>query len=83
MAFNYRKTNRLPARLGKLRDLKQTVAVNAYKNGPSLRLCINWKWHESVFLVLAKGKHTLGTRFVAKITPSGTKLYNFCGWHAF
>ena len=31
-----------------------TVVVNGYKNGSSLKLRINWKWPESVFLVLTK-----------------------------
>ena len=37
-----------------------TVVVNGYKNGPSLRLRINWRWPESVFLVLTKRKADSG-----------------------
>ena len=33
----------------------QTVA-NSYKNRLSLRLCINWPWPESMFLVLTERK---------------------------
>ena len=32
------------------------VVVNDYKNRPSMRLRINWKWPESVFLLVTKRK---------------------------
>ena len=41
-----------------------TVVLNSYKNGPSLRLRTNWKWPESVFLVLTKRK----ARALLKVT---------------
>ena len=49
----------LPVPLRRLRNLT-TVVVNGYKNGPSLRLRINWKWPKSVFLVLTKRKADSG-----------------------
>ena len=39
-----------------------TVAVNGYKNGPSLRLRINGKWPESMFLVLTNRKVESGDK---------------------
>ena len=36
------------------------MAVNGYKTGPSLRLRINWKWPQSVLLVLTKRKADSG-----------------------
>ena len=36
------------------------VVVNGYQSGPSLRLRINWKWPESVFLLLTKRKEDSG-----------------------
>ena len=50
----------LPALSTHAQKFETTVVVNGYKNGPSLRLRINWKWPESVFLVLIKGKADSG-----------------------
>ena len=36
-----------------VQKFETTVVVNGYKNGLSLRLRINWKWSESVFLMLS------------------------------
>ena len=36
--------------------IETTVVFNGYKNGPSLRGRINWRWPESVFLMLTKRK---------------------------
>ena len=41
-----------------------TAVVNGYKNGPSLRLRINWKWPESAFLVLTERKADSGDEIV-------------------
>ena len=50
------------------------MIVNGYKNEPSTRLRISWKWPESVFLVLTERK----ADSVDEIDPTHRLFHNGC-----
>ena len=41
-------------------EITLQLVVNGYINGPSLRLRINWKWPECMFLLLPKRRADFG-----------------------